>query len=118
MKRLILALALLLPAIAWAANTATFSWGAVTQNTDGTTITGPVTYNIYQTACGSTSGGSQVASGITGLAYVISTGLADGTTYCWNLTAVAGGVESAYSNQATKTFLPGTPAASSTFTVK
>jgi hypothetical protein len=35
--------------------------------------------------------------------------LADGTTDCWNVTAVVAGQQSAFSNQACKTFPAGVP---------
>ena len=91
--------------------TATLTWTAVTQYSDGTTIpsTVTVTYNVYQGT--SATSLTKVASGVTALTSSISTGLADGQTYFWAVTAVAGGLESAQSNVGTKVFAaiaPGT----------
>lgn len=105
-------------------NTATLSWTAPTTNTDGSTITaGAVTYNIYQTPAGAVSGGVKLASALADTGDVVSTQagggpIADGQTLCYNVTAVVAGVESAYSNQACKTWAAGTPVAPSGLTVK
>jgi|SRR5665213_383848 len=92
-----------------APNTATLTWTAPTKNTDGTALGGPVTYNVYQTASGATSGGTKLASNLATLTDAISSGLADGSTDCFNVTAVVAGQESAYSNQVCKTFPAGVP---------
>jgi hypothetical protein len=99
------------------APTATLSWNAVTTYTDGTTIpsSAPVTYNIYQGTSATTL--VKVATGVTALTSSISTGLSDGNTYFWAVTAVSGGVEGAQSNVASKAFAAGTPGAV-TLTVK
>jgi hypothetical protein len=89
-------------------NTAILTWLAPTLNTDGTAIAGPITYNVYQTPCGAASGGTKIASNLTALTYT-ETGFADGATECFNITAVAAGQESAYSNQGAKTFPAGVP---------
>lgn len=96
-------------AVAQAAPTATLSWGAVTTYTDGTTIPAscPVTYNVYQGLTATTL--TKVASGVTALTDSISTGLADGVTYYWAITAVSCAVEGAQSNVGSKVFAPGTP---------
>jgi hypothetical protein len=100
-----------LSAIAQTAPTATLTWSAPTTYSDGTSIpsTVAVTYNVYQ----GTSATSlvKVASGVSTLTNTISTGLADGQTYYWAVTAVAGGLEGAQSNVASKAFAavaPGT----------
>lgn len=97
-------------AAAQTAPTATLSWGAVTTFTDGTTIpsTSPVTYNVYQ-SCTSATTLVKVATGVTALTSTISTGLSDGMTCFWAVTAVAGGVEGAQSNVGSKAFAAGTP---------
>lgn len=91
------------------------SWTAPTTNTSGTPIVGALTYNLYQgsstppAAC--TLGVTPVQTGITAASITV-TGLLDDTTYCWAVTALdasEGGVESAKSNTATKTFPPATP---------
>ena len=83
--------------------TATITFSKPTQYTDGTTIASGtvVTYNVYQGAKGSTSK-PKVAT-ITSTATTISAGLQPGET-CWQVTAVANGVESAMSNEGCKTF--------------
>jgi hypothetical protein len=97
--------------LAQTAPTAVLSWTAPTTYSDGTTIPSSValTYNIYQGI--SATALVKVATGVTALTSSISTGLADGTTYYWSVTAVAGGLEGAQSNVGTKTFAavaPGT----------
>jgi hypothetical protein len=83
---------------------ATLSWSAPTTYSDGTPIpsTVTITYNVYQ----GTSATSlvKVASAVTALTSTISTGLADAQTYYWSVTAVAGGLEGAQSNVASKAF--------------
>jgi hypothetical protein len=102
---------------AQSAPTATLSWNAVTTYTDGTTIptTCPVTYNIYQGATASTL--AKVSTGVTTLTDTINTGLVDGSTYFFAVTAVACSVEGAQSNAASKAFAAGTPG-TVTLTVK
>jgi len=95
---------------------AVLTWAAPTLNTDGTAITLPLTYNVYQGAQGSTTKPS-VLTGVTALTATITTGLAASSTVCFELTAVAGGQESAHSGEACKTFPAATPAAP-TLTVK
>ena len=102
-------LALFVSAVAQTAPTATLTWGAVTAYTDGTAIpsTCPVTYNVYQGTSATTL--VKVASGVTTLTSSISTGLSDGVTYFWAITASACSVEGAQSNVGSKIFAPGTP---------
>jgi hypothetical protein len=107
---LFLALAFV-PVFAQTAPTATLTWTAPTTYTDGTTIPGTVaiTYNVYQGNTATTL--VKVASGVTTLTNTITTGLVDGQTYYWAVTAVAGGLEGAQSNVGTKVFAslpPGT----------
>ena len=97
-------------------NTAQWNWGAVTTYTDGTTISVPVTYNLYIGTAGKSSESATPAeTGLSALTFTGS-GYAAGTTVCGEITAVAGGVEGARSNEACKTF-PAVPAAT-TLTVK
>ena len=112
-----LSLFLSFAAVAQSAPTATLTWGAVTTYSDGTTIPSscPVTYNIYQGA--SATSLTKVASGVTALTDSITTGLSDGTTVFWAVTAVACAVEGAQSNVAQKVFAAGTPG-TVTLTVK
>jgi hypothetical protein len=91
--------------------TATLTWTNVTTYSDGTTIpsTVTVTYNIYQGP--SATALVKVATGVTALTDSITTGLVDGQTYYFAVTAVAGGLEGAQSNVGSKTFAavaPGT----------
>lgn len=119
MKRLI-AFGLLLPLIALAqaaTPTATVSWTAPTTNTDGSSITAALTYNLYAgTSCTSMS---KLVSGITTVSTVVTspTTLAPGTTVCFAVTAVANGVESAQSNTATTVIPYSTPGAPGQITV-
>lgn len=82
------------------AGTATLNWTVPTTNTDGSAITGPVTYNVYKGTQGQTVK-PLLTSGLTGTSYTAAN-LAGGTTVCFNVTAVVGGVESAYSNEGCK----------------
>jgi hypothetical protein len=87
-------------AVAQTPSSAVLTWVAPS---NAASLTPPITYNVYQTAQGATSGGTQIASSVTALTYTAS-GFTAGSTVCFNVTAVAAGVESAYSNQACKTF--------------
>jgi hypothetical protein len=101
--------------IAQQARTATISFTKPVQYVDGTAIAAStvVTYNVYQGAKGATK--TKVAT-ITGTATTINTGLQPGET-CWQVTAVANGVESALSNEGCKTFAwPATEAVTITVT--
>lgn len=82
--------------------TATITFTRPTKYVDGTDIAAgtTVTYNVYQGAKGATK--TKVAT-ISATATTINTGLQPGET-CWQVTAVANGVESAMSNEACKTF--------------
>jgi hypothetical protein len=98
--------------------TASLTFPAVTLNTDGTTITNtPVTYNLYQGA--SASSLVKVATAVTaGVANTISTGLIQGSTVYWSVTAVdSKGAEGAQATPVCKSFagsIPGT----TTITIK
>lgn len=98
------------------APSATLSWSAVTQYTDGTAITAPVTYNVYQGTSATTM--VKVATGVTALTQSITTGLSDGNTYFWSVTAVVAGVESSQAPPGSKTFAPGVPSPVINLTVK
>lgn len=115
MKKITIFLMLFLPFASVAAQTpsaaptATLAWTAPTQYTDGTAIPSSVTitYNVYQGT--STTNLSKVATGVTALTSIISTGLSDGVAYYWSVTAVANGLESAQVTPVSKVFSPGTP---------
>ena len=105
-----LALLIAMSAVFWAKHafaqtprTATITFTRPTTYTDGTPIAAAttVTYGVYQGAKGSTSK-PKVAT-ITSTATTISTGLQPGET-CWQVSAIANGVESALSNEACKNF--------------
>lgn len=94
---------------AQAAPSAALSYTAPATNTDGSAISGTLTYNIYQ---GLTGALVKVQSAVTGLSVTITTGLTAGTTQCFAVTAVEGGVESAQSNTACVAIpkpIPGVP---------
>jgi hypothetical protein len=98
-------------AIAQSPPQAILTWTAPTQYTDGTPIPSTValSYNIYQGT--SATSLTKVATGVTALTNTITTGLADGNTYFFAVTAVANGLEGAQSNVGSKTFAavaPGT----------
>lgn len=104
------------PLNAQTTRTATITFTKPTKYTDGTDIAAgtAVTYNVYQGAKGSTSK-SKVAT-ITATATTINSGLQPGET-CWQVTAVANGVESEMSNEGCKTFAyPATEAITITVT--
>lgn len=73
---------------------ATLTWIAPTTNTDGSTITAPITYNVYQGA--SSTSLAKVATALSGSSDTI-TGLSPGTTAYFAVTSVVNGVESAQS---------------------
>ena len=107
MKRL-LPLLLLLFALPAGAQSLTFvgNWTTPTLNTDGTTITVPLTYNVYEGVAGAET---SVATGLTVNTYnTPSSVLKSGTTICMKVTAVEGGQESVTSNESCKTFPPPT----------
>src|SRR6266404_1769231 len=75
--------------------TAAVSWTPPIVNTDGSTIpTGVLTYNLYQ---GLTGAMVKVQSALAITAVTVTTGLTAGTTQCFAVTAIEGGVESAQS---------------------
>lgn len=93
MKLLRFALPLFLAFATAAASGATLTWTAPTGNSDGTAISGALTYNVYQGISVATL--SKVVSGLTPTTGVITTGLTAGTTQYFAVTAVANGMESA-----------------------
>jgi hypothetical protein len=94
MKKILVALAaLVLPAFAATPqpyNTAVLSWTAPTQNVDGTSIQGPITYKVYQGPRGGNK--TNVASNLSVLTYTVN-GLPLGET-CFDVTANTSGGES------------------------
>ncbi len=105
-----LALLLLAPLLALAAPSATVSWVPSVTHADGTPLTGPVTFNVYQQ--GPTIGGVQspyglVLTGITANSVTLSTGLPASGSVCFEVTEIetATGLESASSIAICKTIV-------------
>lgn len=71
---------------------ATLTWSAPTTNSDGSTLTLPVTYNLYK---GTTCAGVAKIAPVT--SPYIDTGVAVGSTYFWAVTALDTSGESALS---------------------
>jgi hypothetical protein len=95
-----------------AAPSAVLTWTAPTLNTDGTTITGAITYSVYK---GATGAETFFTAGITTTATTLAG--TPGTTQCFQVTAVVNGVESAKSNEVCKSFPNPVPAAPTGLTV-
>jgi outer membrane protein assembly factor BamB len=74
------------------------------------TGTPPVTYNVYRGTAPGKEAASPIATGLTGTGYV-STGLANGTTYYFEITATNGAGTSGFSTEvsATPVTVPGAP---------
>lgn len=91
------------------APTATLTFTAPTSNTDGTSISSPLTYNLY---IGTASGTEKLAaSALAGSPIAVNTGLTPGSTFYFEVTTVENGVESTPSNEVCKAFaasIPGT----------
>jgi hypothetical protein len=93
------------------ANAAVLTWTAPTQNTDGTTITAPLTYNVYR---GASATALTKLTSVSALTYTDPAGSATPTTYFYAITAVEAGVESVDSGVVSKTIAaaaltPGAP---------
>jgi len=69
----------------------TITWSAPTQYTDGTTIAGPITYQVYAGASGQEV---KLGNPVTASPYVINPTPAPGTTLCVQVTATVAGIES------------------------
>jgi hypothetical protein len=74
-------------------STVTLNWTAPTTNTDGSPITGAVTYDVYQGA--SAAALTKVQSGLTTTTATVTAGLTPGAEEFFSVTAVAEGSESA-----------------------
>jgi hypothetical protein len=94
------------------AATLTLSWTAPTANTDGTAVS-TLTYNVYQ---GSTCSALVLIQSSVGVPTYIIPGVAAGP-YCFAVTAVENGVESAQSSAVSFTVKPPTPLAPTKLTV-
>ena len=92
-----------------ATRSATLTFTKPTKYTDGSDIAAgtAISYYVYQAK----KGEPKVRAGgtITGQTTTISTGLQAGTEYCWQVSAVIQGTESALSNEACKAFAFPTP---------
>lgn len=90
------------------APTASIAFVAPTTNTDGTTVVGPLTYNVYQST---TSGAeTKAASALKGSPITVTTGLTPKTTVYFKISVTdANGNESALSNEVCKTFPASVP---------
>jgi predicted RecA/RadA family phage recombinase len=90
------------------APTATLTFTAPTQNTDGTAIKTPLAYNLYM----ATSSGAEtkVASALAGSPISVTTGLTPGSAYYFEVTVIDGnGTESAKSAEVCKAFATSVP---------
>jgi hypothetical protein len=90
-------------AAATAPLSAVLTWTPSTTRTDGSTITGQVTFTVYQ---GPTGAEVQLVNFILGSTLTATSGLAPGATVCWQVTETetATGLESARTPEACKTF--------------
>jgi hypothetical protein len=80
----------------------TLTFTPPTTNSDGTPLTLPITYTVWQ---GTTSGGEKlVASGVSGSPIVLNTGLVAGTTYYVFIDVVDSNGTSSGSIEVCKTF--------------
>lgn len=109
MKYALLLLALVSTvALAQTPRTATITFTAPTEYTDGAAITSgtAISYRVFQGTKGSTS--KTLVGTITSTSTTINSGLQPGET-CWQVKTVINGVESVASNEACKTFAFPTP---------
>jgi ABC-type nitrate/sulfonate/bicarbonate transport system substrate-binding protein len=95
-------------AYAQAANTATVSFSPPTTMADGSAIPNPalLSYGIYLGEQGAAKTKVTISNGSP---VPITSGLTTGKTYCVQVTAIIGGLESAMSNEACKSFIPPSP---------
>ena len=115
-KSLLCVLALAASSACFAQRSATLDWTAVTTYADGTPIApAVVTYGIYQGLQGQPK--TKVATAATNTA-TISSGLAQGTVVCWQVSAIANAKESTLSNEACKTFPQEAPSPPTNLTVR
>ena len=106
-KSLVALAASLVAATAMGAGTATLTWTAPTQNTNGTALTDLASYKIFEapTCAGVNTGLTPVATVSAPATTKTLTGYADGSAVCFGVAAAnAAGVLSALSNTALKTF--------------
>jgi len=92
-----------------AQQTSTLNWIAPTQRVDGSPIPpGALTYRVYGARQG-TPRSVPLTSALTAQSWVHSLTGAFGQTWCYHVTAFEGGLESAPSGEACKTFAPAPP---------
>lgn len=103
MKR-ILCLFALLPMASFAGSAA-LTWTPPTKNTDGSNITGAITYKVYR---GSQGAAKSVLATVATAAYNDASA-PDGTTQCYTVSAVVAAIESAQTAEACKVFPLPTP---------
>ena len=96
--RYVFAFALSLMASIAYGGTATLNWVAPTTNTDGSAITGAISYKVYGAAQGSTKALLATVSALTWQ----HTNAPNGTTQCYQVTATVNGAESARSVESCK----------------
>lgn len=115
----ILAFSMLAAAAQTTAHTAAVSWTAPATNTDGTAITGTLTYTLYQGTQPATGTATlaSVQTGITTASATVTAGLTPGTTQCFAVAATANGVASAQSAQACAAIPFSTPGVPTQITV-
>lgn len=99
MKKLTMGIALLaVCAVVYAAVTASVSWTAPTTNTDGSKITGAITYNLYSGATATALPFTAVVQkGMSNTLTQVMSGLTAGVQTCFAATAVVATIESAQS---------------------
>jgi len=101
---------------AQAANQSVLTWTAPTTYTDGTPLPASgLGYKVYRGVKGATK---TVIASPTSTTYTDTTGLNQGTTVCYQVSATLGTQESALSTEACKTFPQAAPSSPSTLTVK
>jgi hypothetical protein len=83
--------------------TAVITFTAPTTRTDGSTITGALSYEVWQGLKGGTKAKASTVNA-TSTTINITTGLLGGREYCWHIVAVEAGIASAPSNEACKAF--------------
>ena len=93
---------------------AVLAWTGPTLNTDGSAITGAITYNVYQ---GATGAETLAQSGLSTATATVTSGLTVGSNVCFVVTAVVAGVESARSNEGCKLITAPQPNAPTTIII-
>lgn len=85
--------------------TATLSWTAPTAYTNGTAIQAGtvITYSVYQGTSPTTISSSPIETAIPATSVTLTAGFSPGATYCWSVTDVIAGYESAKPTPVCKT---------------